>query len=97
MATEADPNSYRIFVGGLRKTTTEDRIHSHFARFGDVESVEIKRQPDGSSRGFCFVKFVDVTSVERAIAAHAKHMIDNKWVDVKRHDYEAHAAGPAAA
>ena len=29
--------------------------------------------------------------------AHAKHMIDNKWVDVKRHDNDAHSAGPAIA
>ena len=28
------------------------------------------------------------------LQAHARHMIDNKWVDVKRHDSDAHAAGP---
>ena len=32
--------------------------------------------------------------VHRRFQAHAKHMIDNKWVDVKRHDSDAHAAGP---
>ena len=31
------------------------------------------------------------------VQAHAKHMIDNKWVDVKRHDNDAHSAGPAIA
>eukprot|EP00439_Symbiodinium_sp_Y106_P086276 s400_g32.t1 len=94
---KVDPNSYRIFVGGLRKTTTEDRIHAHFARFGEVQVVEIKRQPDGTSRGFAFVRFARLDSVDRAIEAHAQHMIDNKWVDVKRHDNDAHSAGPASA
>ncbi|CAE7493698.1 sqd [Symbiodinium sp. CCMP2592] len=94
---QVDPNSYRIFVGGLRKTTTEDRIHAHFARFGEVQVVEIKRQPDGTSRGFAFVRFARLDSVDRAIEAHAQHMIDNKWVDVKRHDNDAHSAGPASA
>eukprot|EP00435_Cladocopium_sp_Y103_P005662 s931_g1.t2 len=73
-----------------------DRIHAHFARFGEVQNVEIKRQPDGSSRGFAFIRFASVESVDRAIEAHARHMIDNKWVDVKRHDSDAHAAGPAS-
>merc|ERR1719482_2061208 len=68
-----------VFVGGLRKTTEEDRVTAHFAKFGQVEHVDIKRLPDGTSRGFAFVKFADADSVERVIDAHAKHMIDNKW------------------
>ena len=77
--------------------------------------ASIKR-PDGTSRGFAFVRFTHLDSVDRAIEvcwafsgpctaswrflkplqAHAQHMIDNKWVDVKRHDNDAHSAGPAA-
>ncbi|CAE8587463.1 unnamed protein product [Polarella glacialis] len=72
-----------IFVGGLRKSTIEDKVMAHFAKYGQVENVDIKRLPDGSSRGFAFVKFVDKESVEKAMAAHSSHMIDNKWVDVK--------------
>ena len=48
-----------IFVGGLRKSTIEDKVAAHFAKFGQVTSVEIKKQPDGTSRGFCFVTFAD--------------------------------------
>ncbi|CAE8619672.1 unnamed protein product [Polarella glacialis] len=91
-----DPNAFRIFVGGLRKTTTEDRVHAHFAKYGEVQAVEIKRQPDGSSRGFAFVRYIDLDSVDKAMEAHSQHMIDNKWVDVKRHDSDANAAGPAS-
>merc|ERR1719353_2332213 len=82
-----------VFVGGLRKTTEEDRVTAHFAKFGQVEHVDIKRLPDGTSRGFAFVKFLDADSVERVIDAHAKHMIDNKWVEVRRRDSMAAHAG----
>merc|ERR1719482_743414 len=82
-----------VFVGGLRKTTEEDRVTAHFAKFGQVEHVDIKRLPDGTSRGFAFVKFADADSVERVIDAHAKHMIDNKWVEVRRRDSMAAHAG----
>merc|ERR1740129_1973586 len=86
-----------VFVGGLRKTTEEDRVTAHFAKFGQVENVDIKRLPDGTSRGFAFVKFADSDAIEKVMEAHAKHMIDNKWVEVKRHDGMAACAGRAAA
>merc|ERR1719437_397289 len=72
-------NANVVFVGGLRKTTEEDRVCAHFAKFGQVEHVDIKRLPDGTSRGFAFVKFSECTAVDKVIEAHAKHMIDNKW------------------
>merc|ERR1719215_2532397 len=72
-------NANGVFVGGLRKTTEEDRVCAHFAKFGQVEDVDIKRLPDGTSRGFAFVKFADVDAIDKVIEAHAKHMIDNKW------------------
>lgn len=86
-------NANVVFVGGLRKTTEEDRVAAHFAKFGQVEQVDIKRLPDGTSRGFAFIKFADTDAVDKVIEAHAKHMIDNKWVEVKKHDGIAASAG----
>ncbi|CAE7864987.1 CYP86A7, partial [Symbiodinium microadriaticum] len=85
-------NANVVFVGGLRKTTEEDRVAAHFAKFGQVEHVDIKRLPDGTSRGFAFIKFADTEAVDKVIEAHAKHMIDNKWVEVKKHDGVAASA-----
>jgi len=83
------PGGYKfntVFVGGLRTVTNEDRIQSYFARFGRVDGVDIKRLPDGTSRGFAFVKFAEAEAVDKVIEARDNHTIDNKWVDVKRHD-----------
>merc|ERR1712151_670963 len=74
-----------LFVGGLRKTTSEDKVAAHFAKFGQIENVDIKRLPDGTSRGFAFVKFKDKEATEKVIEAKASHMIDNKWVAVRHH------------
>eukprot|EP00438_Fugacium_kawagutii_P004245 Skav217515 [mRNA] locus=scaffold647:108833:111871:+ [translate_table: standard] len=94
-----------VFVGGLRKTTTEDKVAAHFAKYGQVESVDIKRLPDGTSRGFAFVKFIDKElngdSVSKVIEAQASHMIDNKplglaWVAVRPHGGAAFQAAQHA-
>merc|ERR1719310_1650998 len=69
-----------VFVGGLRKTTDEDKVIAHFSKYGPVENVDVKRLPDGTSRGFAFVKFVNKDSVAKVVEARANHTIDNKWV-----------------
>ncbi|CAE6917820.1 sqd, partial [Symbiodinium natans] len=85
-----------VFVGGLRKSTSEDKVAAHFAKYGQVDSVDIKRLPDGTSRGFAFVKFTDRDSVEKAVEAKANHMIDNKWVAVRPHGGSAFQAAQHA-
>ena len=89
-----EPEVTTVFVGGLRKSTTEDKVIGHFSKFGQaragpgmapggrarhhfknytqemanscqVDNVDIKRLPDGTSRGFAFVKFVDRESVDK--------------------------------
>jgi hypothetical protein len=89
-------NCETVFVGGLRKTTDEDQVAAHFAKFGQVEKVDIKRQPDGTSRGFAFVRFSQLGAVDKVIEKREKHMIDNKWIDVRRHDGKAACAGRAS-
>jgi len=80
-----DDKQTTVFVGGLRKTTCEDKVIAHFSKFGQVDSVDIKHLPDGTSRGFAFVKFADMKSVDKVIEAQSSHMIDNKWVAVRPH------------
>merc|ERR1719359_484017 len=89
---EKEHKATTVFVGGLRKTTDEDKVIAHFSKYGPVESVDVKRLPDGTSRGFGFVKFVSKESVEKVVEARANHMIDNKWVAVTPHGNE-HALG----
>merc|ERR1719506_638265 len=75
-----------VFVGGLRKTTDEEKVLAHFSKYGSVENVDLKRLPDGTSRGFAFVKFASKETVEKVVEERAKHMIDNKWVAVVARD-----------
>lgn len=49
---------YKLFVGGLPFSTTDDELKEAFAQFGTVASAVVIRDRDtGRSKGFGFVEF----------------------------------------
>lgn len=89
-------NPCTVFVGGLLKTTEEETVRRHFERFGEVPRADIIRNLDGTSRGFAFVKYNDEESLAKCMEAKFRHVIDDKWVDCKRHDRDRADAGKSA-
>jgi len=48
----------KIFLGGLKKSTTESGIEHYFSKLGEIEDILINRNiEDGSSRGCAFLLF----------------------------------------
>ena len=57
-----------IYVGNLSYRATEDEVREAFARYGQVESVQIiKDRETGRSRGFAFVEMPDAEQAKAAI------------------------------
>merc|ERR1711904_768141 len=75
-----------LFVGGLKKTTEDETLQKHFAQFGEVVRCDVIRNLDGTSRGFAFVRMVDMDAVKRVLDAKFEHVIDEQWVDVRPKD-----------
>lgn len=74
----------KIFVGGLSWQTTEESLRYHFEQYGPVVSVEVMRdRVTGDPRGFAFVVFKDVDTVD-LVMKEPRHEINHKVVDVKR-------------
>ena len=59
----------KIFVGGLRdKPVDKDDLEAYFSTFGTVREVLISTDKEtGKSRGFGFVLFEDVDSVDKVV------------------------------
>ncbi|KAL7674543.1 hypothetical protein ACOME3_000820 [Neoechinorhynchus agilis] len=55
-----------MYVGNLEKEISEIHLFNLFCPFGDIQSVIIKRQKDGSSRGFGFVQFKRLAEAQKA-------------------------------
>jgi RNA recognition motif-containing protein len=59
---------FKIFVGNLSYTATEDSVRSLFAAYGGVESVNIIRDRDtGQPRGFGFVEMTNASEGRKAV------------------------------
>lgn len=74
----------KLFVGGLSWETTEKELREHFSKYGDIESINVKTDPNtGRSRGFAFIVFNTPEAVDKVIEA-GDHVINGKKVDPKK-------------
>jgi len=74
----------KLFIGGLHLKTTEDGLRDFFGQWGDLTDVVVMREREtGKSRGFGFVTYTTMESVDEAMK-NKPHTIDDKQVDTKR-------------
>ena len=72
-----------MFDSNLTQDAKEAEIKEHFGQFGEIDTVTLKTDmATGLSRGFCFIVYKSVNSLEAAVAA--EHTITNKKVAVKK-------------
>lgn len=66
--SESQKSNEKMFVGGLRDTTTEDDVRAAFQEYGNIKSIElIKDKATNKTRGFCFVTFDDYDPVDKCV------------------------------
>ena len=65
--TEAENLSYKVFVGGIDETITQEVLREALMPFGQVRNVNIIRLPDGRLKGFAFVQFMEQGPVDMLI------------------------------
>jgi len=62
-----DPLARQVFVGGLSAHVTKKELSWAFSYFGRVTHIRIMSRPDGSARGFAFIKYKCAKSAEAAV------------------------------
>lgn len=67
----------KIFVGNLSWDVTGEKLQETFEQIGEVESAVIINGPDGRSKGFGFVVFVNEEDTAKAISElNGKELLD---------------------
>jgi RNA recognition motif-containing protein len=82
-ANEDENDDRKIFVGGLHWETTVQQMKEYFETWGTVKSASIKVDNQGISRGFGFVLFETVDSVDKVLAQES-HALNSKRIEAKR-------------
>ncbi|XP_050306317.1 RNA-binding protein squid isoform X2 [Anthonomus grandis grandis] len=74
----------KLFVGGLSWETTDKELREYFGKYGEIESINVKTDSmTGRSRGFAFIVFKEIESLEKVTSA-GEHTIGGKKVDPKK-------------
>ena len=78
-----DPS--KCYVGSLpeRLSNDEPAMREMFGRHGAIEKLDVIRNPDGTPKGFAFIKFGDADSAKRAIDALHRAPVDGRMIQVK--------------
>jgi len=76
----------KMFVGGLHHSTTDSSFRRYFEQFGDLSDSIVMKKPDGGSRGFGFVTYVEPSVARRVI--NQVNVIDGQNVDAKMAERE---------
>ncbi|KAK7035695.1 hypothetical protein R3P38DRAFT_2616113 [Favolaschia claudopus] len=61
------PPSRQLYLGNIHFDATEEDIHELVLPFGEVDSVRLLRNPDGSHRGTGWVVFADQSAADRCL------------------------------
>jgi len=77
------PEELKVFVGGLPKDCTVDKIQNFMSGFGNVTNVDLKYDEVGTFRGFGFVSFDSANGTQAALANTDKNYLEGKWIDVR--------------
>lgn len=74
----------RVFIGGLKTTTTSETLLEYFSQYGHVEFVDLPEEKGTQRRrGFGYVAFDDFDPVDKVtILRH--HVIDGRRCEVKK-------------
>ena len=74
---------YKLYVGNLSYSTTEDDLRSLFLQAGTVASVAlIKDRDSGQSKGFAFVEMSNQAEAQKAITMFNGHNMGNREMTV---------------
>jgi len=64
-----EPNPKQVFVANVGDLAEED-IRAFFEDVGEVDRLKVLRNPDGGSKGVCFVTFRTEEQAQRALGLH---------------------------
>lgn len=67
-----------VIVRSLPFKASEDEIQEHFSQYGDIQSINLLKGPDGGSKGICFIRFETEDAMIQAINSSGSEFMDRR-------------------
>ncbi|KAI4839403.1 RNA-binding protein musashi [Plasmodium brasilianum] len=80
-AVASSPSTRRLMIRNIPFSTRDDQFLKYFEAFGEIEDGIIVREKEGRSKGYGFVTFKYVESVQKCLKS--SHTLDNKELQVR--------------
>ncbi|TRY62811.1 hypothetical protein TCAL_12501 [Tigriopus californicus] len=80
-----------LIVLGLPFSMDVTEVREFFEKFGPLSLCSVKRNKDGSSKGYGFMRYKDMESQKKSMLT--RHMMQGRWVDVKIPDSQDKKVG----
>ncbi|MBN1137310.1 MAG: RNA-binding protein [Anaerolineae bacterium] len=75
----------KLYVGNLSYNTTDEKLRSLFAEYGEIESINvITDRETGRPRGFAFVEMATQQAAEASISGLDGKMVDDRQIKVNK-------------
>ncbi|KAJ0729518.1 putative heterogeneous nuclear ribonucleoprotein Q acidic [Helianthus annuus] len=71
-----------VFVGGLARSVTEDKVHKVFSTCGEIMDIRLIKDQTGGLKGFGFVRFTTKVAAEKAMKELNESMLEGKKIGV---------------
>jgi len=82
-----------VLVRSMPFKASEADIEDHFSQFGQINSVNLLKNPEGQSKGLCFIRFEDVASMQQAIDSSGSEFMGRNIVVEKTKPREERESG----
>lgn len=73
----------QVFVGNLPWETTWQKLKDLCQEYGDVKRADIEQHPDGNSKGYGIVSFVNSSDAKACVEGLDGHDLDGRELNVK--------------
>ncbi|KAM0002356.1 putative heterogeneous nuclear ribonucleoprotein Q acidic [Helianthus debilis subsp. tardiflorus] len=71
-----------VFVGGLARSVTEDKVHKVFSTCGEIMDIRLIKDQNGSLKGFGFIRFTTKDAADKALKELNESMLEGKKIGV---------------
>merc|ERR1712176_211196 len=73
----------------------DQMLEDYFQEYGTITDAFVMKEKDtGTPRGFGFVTFRNIATVEVVMDDYADHSIEGKWVEVRRSGIRGRSTAP---